>query len=423
MDDNNKPQDENWDNQQQSEETQTPENTATPAQTSHDLQPQSNSESSNHANQHHGKHHDWHDHGHQQNQNNHHQEPHNGPLTQQTELAHNFAAAPSPSSATTAVWQWLTYSLWIWTLGTLSVLIASTLAYFIANADKSTDFSWLVYVIAASLCLLPISYLVDKSYQKNEPTTKQGFAAVILVIHAVFAFLVSVGSLITAIVTALSFATDVEGDSATKTTVIISAVLISLLGGLLFARITRPTKFTKITTKFSLIVLTIATITIVAALAGPYAATIGSKKDRLLESGLYNVNYAIQNYASANQKLPASLDDLTFETYYKSGETLVKKKLVTYNPTTSNDQIYGLSSSRTFRYELCVDYKKAKGTGVQPSSTSSDYNSSYIDTSSHPAGHTCYQQSTYSSSYSNPSIVDGTNTLDTQTTRNDASQN
>lgn len=316
-------------------------------------------------------------------------------------------AAPTVNTNQTGtvelVWQWLTYGLWSWTLASLGVLLSSTLAYFISSDARDGDSSWLVYVIATALCLLPISFVIDRVYSKHEPEHKHGFAAVILVIHAVLAFLVSVGSLITAVVTLLSLATDTSGDSGTKTTVIVSALLIAILGALFFVRIVRPPKLEVISRKFSLIVSVIAAITVIAALAGPYAATIQAKSDRQIESGLYGLNSAIQDYARDNKKLPASLNDLKFDTYEDNAKALAKSGLVTYEAKAEVVPVgTPVDASRTspytghnFRYELCTTYKKSRGSGTVRSSSSSTYASSYIDTYSHPAGHTCYQQSVY----------------------------
>jgi hypothetical protein len=310
------------------------------------------------------------------------------------------ASAPTEQSSTVVlVWQWLTYGLWSWTLASLGILLSSTLAYFIASASRDGGYTWQIYIIATALCLLPISYLIDRTYSKHEPAHKHGFAAVILVLHAVLAFLVSIGALITAVVTLLSLATDASGDTPIKTTVIISALLIALLGGLFFARIVRPAKLEAISRRFGLIVSVIAAVTIIAALAGPYASTIQTKSDRQIESGLYGVNTAIQDYARNNKKLPANLSDLTFDSYAHEAKQLVKDNLVSYSAkgeTTTS----GTYATHTFKYELCVTYKKSKGSGkavpAHSSFLASDtYSSSYLDTYSHPAGHTCYQQSTY----------------------------
>ena len=296
------------------------------------------------------------------------------------------------SSTVVLVWQWLTYGLWSWTLASLGILLSSTLAYFIASDSRSNDFTWLVYVIATALCLLPISYVVDRTYSKHEPDHKRGFAAVILVIHAVLAFLVSIGALITAVVTLLSLATDTSGDTPVKTTIIISALLIAVLGGLFFVRIVRPPKLEMISRKFGLIVSLIAAITIIAALAGPYVATIKTKSDRQIESGLYGVNSAVQDYARDNKKLPVSLNDITFSSYADDSKQLVKNGLVTYSSKGEDSVSH---ASRTYKYELCVTYKKSRGSGTVPATDRSSSYNSYLDTYSHPAGHTCYQQSAY----------------------------
>ncbi|CAN5357100.1 hypothetical protein BH09PAT4_BH09PAT4_04400 [soil metagenome] len=317
-------------------------------------------------------------------------------------------SVPGQSSTVELVWQWLTYGLWSWTLASLGILLTSTLAYFISSDTRNSDSSWLVYIIATTLCLLPISFVIDHVYSKHEPEHKRGFAAIILVIHAVLAFLVSVGSLITAVVTLLSLATDTSGDTAVKTTVIISALLIALLGALFFVRIVRPPKLEIISRKFRLIVTAFAAVVIIAALVGPYVATIQAKSDRQLEAGLPGLNSAVQDYARDNKKLPGSLNDLTFSSYQDEAESLVKNNLVSYTAKGSTAS-YSTYSGRTLKYELCATYKKSKGSGSTTRySSSSDYGSSYISTYSHPEGHTCYQQSVYISRSSTitPTILD-----------------
>lgn len=328
------------------------------------------------------------------------------PTEPKTDLEQTVAevTGTEKTDTVTLVWQWLTYGLWTWTLGCLSVLLTATLAYFIADGAKASDSTWVIYLIATEICLLPIAFYIDKVYSKKEPEQKHGFAGVILVVHAVFAFLVSVGSLITAVVTLLSIATDTTENVSSKVTVIISALLIAALGALFFTRIVRPAKLRGLTRRFGLIVTGIAAITIVAAIAGPYIATIQSKSDRQIEDGLYGVNQTIQNYANTNKKLPASLQDLKFDTYEKDAKKIVDKGLVTYTKKAS-DTVQATTYPPTYsttrlHYELCVTYKKAKGSGsvVRADTYGSD---NYIDTYSHPAGHICYDQSVSTTSYYN----------------------
>lgn len=337
-------------------------------------------------------------------------EPQNEPVSL-SQQAPGQAPVPDPETSSTValVWQWLTYGLWTWTLASLAVLLSGTLAYFISNDAHGGEYTWLVYVIATALCLLPVSFVIDRVYSKQEPRHKHGFAAVILVIHAVLAFLVSIGSLITAVVTLLSLATDTSGDSSVKITVIVSALLIAALGGLFFVRIVRPAKLEVISKKLGLIVSIVAAITIIAALAGPYITTIKTKSDRQIEAGLDDVTTVIENYASDNKKLPAALSDLTFKSYDNDAKALIKGNLVSYsqkgesNPTSSN--YYG---TRVYTYELCVTYKGARGSGEETTSNSAD--NSYINTSDHPAGHTCYKKNV-SITGTSPTIKSGTDLL------------
>jgi type II secretory pathway pseudopilin PulG len=223
----------------------------------------------------------------------------------------------------------------------------------------------------------------------------------------VLAFVVGLGAAITAVVTALSMATDISSDNRTKLTVIISAVIITLLSVLLFARIVRPARFGFLTRKFRLIVTVITVIGIIAALAGPYLASINSKTDRLIEQNLPSVSQAVQMYVSNNQKLPGSLKNVTFGDYEKGAKTLVDRDLVSYRkldktaPVTANTSkgsgvsLIAPDSGKSYSYELCVTYKHAKNSNNSRITPAVDQYSTYIDTYSHKAGKVCYTQYAY----------------------------
>ena len=308
---------------------------------------------------------------------------------------------PPQSSAVLVVKQWLTYGLWSWTLLSLSILLSSTLTYFIIKDQY--DYTFTLYVLAALVCLVPISYIVDRLYSKAEPEHKHGFAAVIMVIHAVLAFLISLGALITAVVTALTLITDASPTNS-KYVVIASSLLIAILGMLFFARIMQPARLRPLSRGFPLIIVAVTIVVLVAAIAGPVKSEAANKQDRLVENNLDSVALAVDNYAQTNKHLPDSLSDVSFDnSYQQDARLLVTRNLVAYHTlsNTSNDVPDSTVTSTAhpgvrlqipLSYQLCVTYKHAKGSGSTRNQIS---NSSYIDTSSHPAGYQCYTLTTY----------------------------
>lgn len=322
---------------------------------------------------------------------------------------------PGSASAVGVVLQWLTYGLWTGTLTALGVLLSGALAYYIL--DDTEDYTFLIYVLAVTLCLLPLAYLADKIFSKHEPEHKHGFAAVIMVIHAVIAFLVGLGALITAVVTTLSIAVD-AGPMDEKFVVIGSALIIALLGTLFFIRVLRPRRLNVINKYFPLIVALITGATVILALAGPFKSSIDSRDDRLIEAGLPEVNTAIQTYAQKNEELPDNLKELTFASYQDDAKLLVERDLVRYQvikdepvriqpmelgdkPSQQQKELESMiypypDHGRTMHYELCVTYKNAKNDGgeyyYKPYGKGRQ---SHISTYSHDAGEQCYDMEAY----------------------------
>lgn len=299
-----------------------------------------------------------------------------------------------PSNAVQIVWQWLTYSLWGWTLIVLGILLSATLAYFLAGR-RDADYGFLAYTLAPLFVLLPLSVVADRIYRHQEPAQKHGFAAVIMVLHAVSVFLVSLGGLISSVIALFNIILE-PGDRADKWVWLITSLVISGLGGLLFGRIIKPARLDKYTKLFPKVVIGISLITVVMAIAGPVRTDFAARADKLIEDNLSTVNSSIQDYARAKKQLPASLNDLTLRS--KDAQSLVGRNLVSYRvtspmtqTTTRSNSLYSYTStSTTGKYELCVTYKRARN----PNDNTSYYpeSSTYISNYSHNAGRQCYNQ-------------------------------
>jgi hypothetical protein len=316
-------------------------------------------------------------------------------------------AVPPKAHGIQIVWQLLTYSLWSWALTALIVLLVATLSYYMLHNEADYEFS--IYAFAAVICLLPLAFFADKIYSRQEPEQKHGFAAVVMVLSAVFVFLTSLGGLITSVVTVFTLFVN-PGDTETKQVIIASSLIVTTLGGMLFARILHSPKLRRLNRLFPLIAVGVTAIATVMAIAGPFRSEIAARNDKLLESNMQVVNDAVQDYARDNKRLPANLGDIKLDkSNQKDAKQLVAKNLVEYkvinasNPGLGEDLDYTYtelsttaSRRQTGTYELCATFKKAKGEEYsERDSGYDDYGSSYISAYYHPAGHHCYKLKAY----------------------------
>jgi hypothetical protein len=300
-------------------------------------------------------------------------------------------AKASPSKVTTkrdtqpstdVALQWICFGLWEWTLVALSVLLSATLSYYFVR--DSGDYTFVVYILASLLCLLPFSLVAERMYAKREPDQKQGFAGVVMVLNAVVVFLATLAALITAVMSSLSIFVNAHASSGTYT-VIISSLVVTILGLMLFARIINPPKLRKFTKIFPWLVVIITGVSLVAAIAGPFRSQISSRDDRFIEDNLSTVNENIRSYASENDKLPKDLGSLSLDQEYEDGaQTLVDRDLVSYVPDTKKAKT--ANGYKTMYYRLCVSFEDKKGSG-QPAA---EVRELYDLRSNHASGRQCY---------------------------------
>ncbi len=318
-------------------------------------------------------------------------------------------AVVQPAASNAVVWQWLTYVAWLLTLGAFTVVLMPTLMYFVNKNANASDYSDIAYAMTALVCLAGTTFFVDRQYRKVEPKHKTGFAAVVMSIHAVIAFVVSLGTAVGAITTLVRVLTDINTDTKELWAVIIGLVIVSKLAALMFLRITGLDAPWKVMRFFRPIVAAVLLVALLAAGFGPLKASIANRQDRFIESQLPSLSNTISAYISTNKDFPKKLQDLKFDDYQKNSKALIDKGMVEFSQKGVSDQntitasaqateklaIYPApeQSSKVYKYELCVNYKKSKGTGQKPNNA---YDmGSYIDTSSHPSGKVCYDQSVY----------------------------
>lgn len=239
------------------------------------------------------------------------------------------------------------------------------------------------------------------------------------------------GSFIAVVVTTLSIIIDL-GSTDEKLVVIGTSLAVGLLGLLFFIRIINPVRLARVARLFPWIVVGITVVTLIAAAAGPLVAGFRSRTDRVIENNLSNLDGEIQNYTRENDKLPESLEQLSFEDYNKDAKILVDKNLVRYRilegkdnkdecrnnikpapmplggkPSSAapalpynDDCFYSSGQSTQFRYELCVTWQNEKNSryNVTPAMDSAELN--YVSTYSHPKGEQCFKPVVFDYNYS-----------------------
>ncbi len=294
---------------------------------------------------------------------------------------------PSINSPGVIVLQWLTYAFWGWTVIAMSFLTVTVLAFFIESADVSEPIQ---YGIAAVVVLLPVSVICDLLYSRREQEKKTGFASFVMIIHAVAFALAAIGCFITAAFSTVNLFINGFGSKGTQIT-LYSALIIAVLLSMVLFRTTIPKQLFKMRRYFIILMIIGVGTIIILGIFGPIAEAQVTRDDRLIESGLDYVNNGVQNYVSHNNKLPASLSDISVT---DDAKTLVDRNLVTIKNDGKVSELDDNGYSEdVYRYQLCVIYKKASSnerTNYYAEDGSDEY-STYLPTYTHPAGNKCYK--------------------------------
>lgn len=325
------------------------------------------------------------------------------------------ASSNKPNTPGVLILQWLTYAFWGWALIALYWLTALSVGFFIDKQTAGYENSYLydsndmlAYALAAVIVLFIISIICDAIYSRFEPRKKTGAATVIMIIHAVIFALCGIGSLITGVFAFVS--TLVNGGGAGATTTMVAAGIMTVLYGATLLRTLHPAKIKRVTQLYWAVMIVSALVISSLGIIGPVAYAQNTKDDRLLESGLPDVAYAVNDYADRRSELPTSLDNLDFQDYQEDAAKIVEAGLVTYIPKEQlndadtkrlsgnsysvTDLSLGESKDPVFHYQLCVTYDdKKRGTSYGGASYNNDYEVT-PDTNRHDAGKVCYDLQT-----------------------------
>jgi hypothetical protein len=326
-------------------------------------------------------------------------------------------AAPAPAqrqvSAGLVVLQWLTYAFWGWTLLGLSFLVSMVFLSFIGGHDVG---GFTPYGIAATLVLLPISFICDTLYAKREPEHKTGAETLVMVVHAVLFALFGIGALIVSVFSLVQLMVSGLGTKDTLTA-LLSGLVIAGYYGLTFLRTLNPAKLRKATRWYRFAMLLSVGIFAILGIVGPVAKERSLRNDRLIESSLPSISSKVSSYANKEKKLPENLNQLELD---DDAKNLLATNLVTYKkeglveksttlPGANGNPGFGYEDTQydsideadVYRYQLCVTYKEKSGDSSYSSnpSTDDDGYTDYLYIYDHPAGNVCYKLKTNAYGY------------------------
>ena len=165
----------------------------------------------------------------------------------------------------TLILQWLTYAFWGWTVVVLSILTSSVFSRLISG-DNIATFNY--YIISAAVVLLPISFVCDYFYSKQEPEKKSGAAMVVMIIHAVIFALFGIGALIFAVFSFVTLFTS-PGTHGPIISALLSSLIITCFYSATFLRTLNPQFVTWIPKAYRIMMLVIIGIFIILGFTKP----------------------------------------------------------------------------------------------------------------------------------------------------------
>lgn len=312
-------------------------------------------------------------------------------------------AHKTQADAVTLVLQWLTYAFWGWFALAMLWLSAVVYAFLVVGSD-SNDWTGVVsYPIASVLVLLVVAAVVDFFYRRREPAKKEGFATAVMVIHTVIFALCGIGALVASVFAGINLVLS-ETPSASDgiRIALFTALTMVPVYALLIARATLVAKWRRIPMLTTIILSVGAAVFIGIGVFGPVMKSVTTRQDRQVSSALNSIVYAVNSYDQENDKLPESLDGLSFDTYgntdTKATKDLLTKKVITYKPNTKSESAPSAQSdysTRTVRYyQICATFTSAQ-TSPYTTYSSTSYSES-INAQYHKKGEQCYNVKTNS---------------------------
>lgn len=300
----------------------------------------------------------------------------------------------APSSPLQLVLQWLTYAFWGWLLLAFAWNIALIVHTFLSGDTSNSEMT--SYSMAALIVLLPIAAVTDFLYHRHETQQKSGGASAIMAIHAVLFALCGIGSLIIAVFVGVSLFTAASQDLSEQYTAIWTALIMAMLYGLVFLRVVNPMKWRRVGKIYTLTMIAIGIVLLVATVMGPLANSLHSRDDRQVTESLYDIDQAVKRYARNHQALPKDLSQVDLS---GNEEDVVRRDLVNIRPAEkiASEILSKRGYQSKLTYQLCANYTTKlnanDGHTTYDDVSLSEEDSLYV--SSHPAGEVCYDQAVY----------------------------
>lgn len=353
------------------------------------------------------------------------------PVAQSTPVAPNSEPLATPAAVSELpnagpgmmVLQWLTYAFWGWTVLSLSGLILLVVNQLISKMNGDSGGSseyWfgggIAYLLAAVLVLFVIALICDVFYSRAEKRHARGTGTnVIMIIHAVIFALFGIGALIMSVFGIVSLLIGDSSDTSGVTSTVISGAIIAGLYGMTLLRTLRPRWIKGVARMYWLGMTVAIIIAVTLGVMGPAATARLQRQDAAIEQGLPGIAEAINDYASENSKLPASLRDvestISNSGYDDDAKELLAKNLVRYTPgeritgsdtvdmfiNGSNRSQLGGTVATAYTYELCVTYKTSDEYDSYDSNPYVPEGQKYptsVETYGHKAGEVCYDLQT-----------------------------
>lgn len=291
-------------------------------------------------------------------------------------------------TAMDGVWQWLCYSLWELALISVAAALGTSLSYFFII--KIDNYGFAIALLGAMITLVPLAIVMDFFYRRRETIAKRGFPAVVMGIHSVGAFILSLFALIWIVTFALVRWVDSAALDNPKAIGLLGAILVLLFNVALFVRIT-DTKLAPLTRRiFPGATATLSVLALALLLLGPIKHLSEVKSDIKIDRGLPTVDTAVMDYETSHSKLPPNLavlttDSASFSDLNDEGKYLISHDLISYKANTSAPTKADPTSSQTFYYQLCATYHGTSGTPAGGTMGETALNSG-----DHPTGFTCY---------------------------------
>lgn len=311
-------------------------------------------------------------------------------------------SAIQDNSPSVAIFQWLSYAFWGWTAVATAALIATCVNF--ALNGYSSNYESVAYVVAAALVLLPIAFVCDILFSRQERNEKNRVGMVIMVIHAVLYTLITVGALATLVFSLVGMVISDTADINSQIVTAVTAASVVVFLGILVVRIMKPMVGTSFRTIVRGVLTLIVLLAMIWGIASPVAQTIMRKDDDRAKQAVELVQLYINSYVGNEDALPATISEavdankaLLGDVEARTITSAAEDGLITYRSNTqpavdvNNDSIDG---QRSHFYELCVTYAYAdenRDNSNQYYSSSPDAYLGDVPGSSTEAGTECYE--------------------------------